>query len=237
MDILFIDMEACHEITTATRKRAPSRLLNAIVWLALPLLVAATLFTLIYTIGMAGIGGGDLYVQGSTSAVTIEHTTPFGEAVVQDLTEPSDELLALQDGSAQFRFLEATAQSVVSGFGARAVLIAVALVGLAALWVALWNVRGIARSALHGDIFVAANSRRLSRLGATAIAYPLVDWFIGRSVFTSIVSDGDVGVSGFFVDHGIDNRVMWFVVGLLLLTLAQAFTRGVELQQLEAATI
>lgn len=225
------------KLAQTNRQAAPSRLLDIIVWVAIPLLIAMTLFTVVYTIGIAGIGGRDLYVQGSTGAVVIEHVTPAGESVRHDLHDPTDELAALQDGSSQFRFLGTTVQATVSGFAARAVLITVALIRLTAAWIAAWNLRGIARSSLRGEIFTASNSRRLAWLGATAIAYPALDWFVGRSVFNSAVTEVEVGVTGFVIDHGMENRIMWFAVGLLLLTLAQAFARGIELQELEAATI
>ena len=89
--------------------------------------------------------------------------------------------------------------------------------------------KGMTKSALKGDVFTTANSDRLARLGAVAIAYPIVAYWVGRSVFNSVTTDTDLGVAGFWSVDAVGNWEAWLGGGLLLFVLAKAFRWGVEL--------
>ena len=220
----------------ALTRRPPTalRVLDALLWIAMPVLAVLTLVVLVFTVLTPVFGNGSLYAQGITSEAIVEHTSPSGLALVQDVSVP---FVAPSSPEPYVRFLSAPVQVQVTGFGPRLVVIAAALADIVFAWIAVLALKGITKSSLAGAIFTTANSDRLARLGKVAIVYPFAALWIGRSWFNSVTNDSDLGVSGFWSTDGVDNWEAWLLVGLLLLVLAKAFKWGVELHELEQATI
>lgn len=222
------------KLVSPLRPPTALRVLDTLLWIALPLLALMTVVVMIF-VAIPAFGDGPYYVQGRTDQVIVEHVTPSGATVVQDVSTP---FITPDDPSEPtVRFLGVDVQTQVSGFGPRLVLALASLANIAFAWVAVLTLKGITRSSLKGDVFTNANSTRLTRLGVAAIAYPITAFFIGRSIFNSVVSDSSVDVSGFLSTSGVDNWQAWLIFGLLLLALSKAFAWGTELHEFEKATI
>lgn len=231
MHILFIDMK---RLATPLRPPTALRVLDTLLLIAIPVLAVITLAVVIFTIAVPTLGSGELYAHGVTSQAVVEHTTPSGTALVQDVSIP---FVAPSSPEPYVRFLSVPVQVQVSGFGPRLVVISVALANVALAWVAVLALKGITTSSLAGEVFTAGNSDRLARLGKVAIAYPVITFWVGRSVFNSVTTDAELGVSGFWSRAGVDNWEAWMCFGLLLFVVAKAFRWGLELQLRDAATI
>lgn len=214
------------------------RVLDAFIWVCMAAVAVLTVVVAIFVVGKSGLGGGTMHVRGWTGEVVIEHTTPAGEELRQNLTGDFIEVEARQ--LPEVRFLSANVQTRVDGTGPKLVLIAAAVIDVALAWFALINVQRLTRSSLRGEVFTKENSKRIGRLGWAAVAFPILSWWVGKSVFNSIASNEETGVTGFYADYGIGpsgSLFAWLGVGLLLHAIARAFQWGVELQALEAATI
>lgn len=222
------------KLATPLRPPTALRVLDSLLWIAMPVLAVLTVVVLVFTVAIPVFGDGTLYARGVTSDVIVEHTTPSGTTLVQDV---SVEFVSPESPEPYVRFLSSPVMVQVSGFGPRLVVIVAALADMAFAWIAVLALKGITKSSLKGQIFTTANSDRLTRLGKVAIAYPFLAWWVGRSWFNTLKDDSDLGVSGFWSTDGIDNWEVWLVCGLLLFVLAKAFKWGVELHELEQATI
>ena len=224
-------------IERTTRPPTALRIFDAFIWICMAAIAVLTVVVAIVVVGKSGFGGGDMHVQGWTDDVLIEHTTPDGRSLNQDLSGGE---FAQRSHSSDARFLSANVQTQVEGFGPKLVLILAIVIDVALAWFALINVQRLTRSSMRGDVFTRENSKRIARLGWAALAFPVLSWWVGKSLFNSITSNESTGVSGFFADHGIGpsgSLFAWLGVGLLLHTIARAFQWGIELQELEAGTI
>lgn len=118
----------------------------------------------------------------------------------------------------------------------RAVAMAVVVCWLLLAWGALIHLRPLVRSLRAGEGFRAANARRIRWLGAVIVTYPVVT-LLGQLVLRQLVDRLDLSGPAVTVDVGVSSWWVWIVLGLLMLGLSGLVERGVELQQLDEATV
>lgn len=104
----------------------------------------------------------------------------------------------------------------------------VAAAGVAAVLFGLYLLRSLLRDVLAGEVFTAANARRLSRLGwllvIAGVAWPLLRFAHALVLFAvADLSEVPVGV-------GVDG-FPWVLPGLFVLVVAAVWRYGVELQR------
>lgn len=205
------------------------RVLQVFLWVSagfLAIISAVTAFVVIRAL----FGDAPLYAQGSTGDVLIEHVTPAGEVLLQRPTE------AATQGRSP-RFLDAGVQVQLSSPGPKIVKGLEQLVVFSFAWFGLLQLLRVVRTSLRGAPFSQLNARRLERLGWAAVLFPLLSWFIGRSVMATAIDSEDVGVTGFLPRAIGGFSPSWFAIGLLLIGLGWVFRWGAELVEFEASVI
>jgi hypothetical protein len=118
----------------------------------------------------------------------------------------------------------------------RAVAGAMVTIWLALAWIGAGNMLGISSSLRAGERFSTANVRRVRRIGVVVLAYPPVT-FIGQSMLRYLVDGLELAGPPVSVDVGVADWWAWVLFGLLFLAIAELFSQGVALQELEEATI
>ena len=102
-------------------------------------------------------------------------------------------------------------------------------------YLALWSVWLVVDDAKSGDPFARANVSRLRRAGRIVVAFP-----IGFAILELVMQERvNRWGAPFDIDVEVGPADFWTVVmaGLALLAIAHVFERGVELRELDAATI
>lgn len=117
-------------------------------------------------------------------------------------------------------------------FDTRAVLSLAVIATIGLGWAAVLNLQAIVRSARRGDPFDPVNTRRLRRVAAVMFAIPLLGVTVTQVVGHTLESDPPV--------HPVTPGLAWLVfmvVGLGLLALAEVFREGATLRAFEQDTI
>jgi len=86
----------------------------------------------------------------------------------------------------------------------------------------------VMRTIAAGDPFVAANVRRMRQLAAVLLVGPFFTLFLSMSVHGALLSDVDLGGLGLSVV--LDIPWPWFIAGMVVALLAEAFKAGSRLR-------
>jgi len=105
---------------------------------------------------------------------------------------------------------------------------------LVVLW-AIWNLRAVVKTALVGEPFAPANSRRLRRIGLVILGLtfvaPLIEYQLGRYLLEQLT------IEGLVLSPALRFSKDWLLGGLLFLVLASIFRHGTELEEEKALTV
>ncbi len=100
---------------------------------------------------------------------------------------------------------------------------------------ATWILREVLRSALAGQPFPPANSRRLQRIGylilASTVVFPIPEYLIGKAILA------DFHAAGLTLSPALRLSTDWILGGLLFLVLGAIFSHGTELERERALTV
>ena len=217
------------------------RLLDGLLSITRFLLVIVTvLFVLISTFSVFQSTSVDL--SGTTDEIAIQQTLRDGSVALHHVSSqttewqsaPGADGTVVPDIDARFGSAEVTVPIEDRTVRIFAMLVVAAWIGLA--WIAVTNVRGVTRSALDGTTFTSANASRLRRTGGASVGYAAM--LVAVPILMGLLVDRlTLSVEGFEPESGGDSAWLWLIVGLLLVAVGEAFERGVELQELEQATI
>ena len=86
----------------------------------------------------------------------------------------------------------------------------------------------VMRTIAAGDPFVAANVRRMRQLAALLLVGPFFAFFLSMSVHGALLGDVDLG--GLALSAVLDIPWAWFVAGMVVALLAEAFKAGSRLR-------
>lgn len=217
----------------------PVRALSSALRLTRLVLAIVTPLVLILAV-LVVIGVGSLQLAGSTHDVRPvqlqpgEYQIDTGDGQLADVAETT--VFESADGD-----VRVGTTSVDIGIGddavaVRAVAGALIVVWLALAWVGVISMNAISSSMRAGERFTKGNVAHVRRLGAVAVAYPVLT-LLGRRVLREMVDVLDLAGPAVSVDVGVADWWVWVLFGLLLVTLAELFADGVALQEADEATI
>jgi Protein of unknown function (DUF2975) len=186
------------------------------------ILVSVMLFLLVAGIVVGGIGLVHDLVSGGSVPIhaELEHVRVSSLPGLRIVAGP-DATIEIHDATAEQHLLSA------------ATSVGPALL----LGIALWLLRGLARSVREGEPFGDANVRRLRRLGFLLVVggsvVALVDWALRLALANTLPPSafGGVGLDGFRFPFPL------LLAGLGAFILAEVFARGVALREDVEATI
>ncbi len=220
---------------TTTRSQSVLKLLDGLLAIARVILMFITAVFLVLGV-LTLFSTTTTTLAGTTDAIAIEQTTPSGRVATH---YPSGNTTVLDEGPRieDLPDFGAAAVSIeVKDPVVRTVAVLVIAAWLGLGWFAVTNVRGITRSALAGESFTTANTRRLRRAGTAALGYAAM-LFAVPVLMDALLSRLTLPVDGFRLENGGGDAWLWLLVGLLIIAIAGAFERGVQLQEFEEATI
>lgn len=110
-----------------------------------------------------------------------------------------------------------------------------ALIGLLATLWAVWNLRQVVKTALDGEPFAAANSRRLRNIGVVILVVTLAAPFIEYQFGSYLLAQLDV--ENLALSPALRLSKEGLLGGLLFLALASIFRHGTELEEEKALTV
>jgi hypothetical protein len=217
------------------------RLLDGLLSISRFLLVIVTvMFVLISAFSVFQSTSVDL--SGTTDRIAIQQTLPDGSVALHHVSSQTTEWQSapgadgarIPDIDARFGSADVSVPVEDRTLRVFARFVIAAWLGLA--WIAVTNVRSVTRSALDGTTFTMANATRLRRTGGAALGYAAM--LVAVPILMGLLVDRlTLSVEGFEPESGGDSAWLWLIVGLLLVAVGEAFERGVELQELEQATI
>jgi len=194
------------------------------------------------------IGAQGVWVSGVTTEVAIEHEhVDQGFIARHELSDGRNRLVPVEFLNDNVVAREGLVQAGEGVHGAlvdvtvkktasRAIVGIGWLLGLTLAWVAVLNLRDFVDSNLQGLTFSSGNALRLKRIGQAALAAAVlsVGW---HRVLNLTLDDATSNVIGFEATPILSGGAIWIVVGLTFFAIATAFERGVELRELDLATI
>ncbi|MEQ8841498.1 MAG: DUF2975 domain-containing protein [Acidimicrobiales bacterium] len=220
---------------TTTRSESVLKVLDTLLAIARVILIVVTALSVVLAI-LTLFRTTTTTLSGTTDAIAIEQTTPSGRVATHD---PSTNTTTLDEGPpiGDLPDFGAAAVSIeIEDPVVRSVAVFVIAAWLGLGWFAVTNVRGITRASLAGTPFTMDNARRLQRTGAAAVGYAVM--LVGVPLLMdALLSRVDLPVDGFRLDGGGGDAWLWLIVGLLIIAIAGAVERGVELQEFEETTI
>lgn len=169
------------------------------------------------------VGSGEY----QTSLPTRDGEMPY---VANDLSFASD------DGQVTFVATKVRIDVGEDAVAVRAAAGAMFVLYLALAWIGVSNMFGISSSMRGGEKFSTANVRRMRRIGLVLLAYPPLT-YLGQLLLRHLVDGLDLAGPPVSVDVGVGDWWAWMLFGLLFVALAELFSHGVALQELEEATI
>lgn len=201
--------------------RADSVLLQGTLFLGLLLLSLSFLATLFWTLPVMSAGA-----MGGMNQITVHHTSEVPRAV-PDVTVLADDVsvrgtdtlvLVFEDPSVPERLLLALPVLLQQ------------VLGLVVIYLVLRVLQGLG----SGDPFVPVNVRRVYTVAFAvllgSLLLPMVEAFSNVTLWTDRVPVNEVALIAF--NLGLDSGpLMGFLVGLLLLSLAEVFRRGTRMRE------